>query len=108
MLSKGKSMRSLTMVGGVDRAILLKRLAMRVSVFFAGRAAIRMSKAVSARTAQCHADIAKSKLETPAWACRSSRNAVEMPVDEGALISLRIGHAAELSQYASRLVACIT
>ena len=52
-------MRSLTMVGGVDRAILLKRLAMRVSVFFAGRAAIRMSKAVSARTAQCHADIAK-------------------------------------------------
>jgi len=78
------------MVGGVDRAILLKRLAMRVSVFFAGRAAIRMSKVVSARTAQCHVDIAKSKLETPAWACRSSRNAVEMPAKNCGVRSFNI------------------
>ena len=49
----------ITSIGGVDQAILLKRLAMRVSVFFAGRAALRMSKVVSARTAQCHVDIAK-------------------------------------------------
>ena len=101
-------MRHLTVVGGVDAATLLKRLARHVRALFAGCAGKRMSKAVSARTAQRTADVAKSELETSACACRSSRNAVETHVDAAVLISKRANHATNLSQHASRLVACIT
>lgn len=52
-------MRHLTVVGGVDRAILLKRLAMGVSAFFAGRTAKRMSKPVAALTAHRYAVVAR-------------------------------------------------
>lgn len=108
MLSTSESMTYLTVVGGVDRAALLNRLAMHVRALFAGCAAKRMSKAVSARTAQRNADVAKSELETPAWACRSSRNAVETPVDAAVLISPRINHIAKLLQCVAGLVVCIT
>ena len=101
-------MRHLTVVGGVDRAILLKRLAMGVSAFFAGRTAKCMSKPVAALTAHRNANVAKSKSTTPEWACRSGTNAVETPVDAGVLILPRINRAATLLQSASRLVACVT
>ena len=101
-------MRYLTVVGGVDGAILLKWLAMRVSAFFAGRAAKRMSKPVAAQTAHRNADVAKSESPTPEWACRSSTNAVEMPVGAGVLILPRINHVTTLLQSAFRLVACLT
>ena len=76
-------MRYLTMLGGVEAAILLKWLAMRVRGFFAGRAAKPMSKSVAAQTAHRNANVAKSELPIPEWACRSSINAVESPVDAG-------------------------
>ena len=108
MIFRGESMRSLTVVGGVNGAILLKGLAMGVSAFIAGHAAKQMSKAVSARTAQRNADVTKLESPTPAWASQLSTNSVETPVDAGVLISPQINHAAKLSQYVSRLVACMT
>ncbi len=61
------------MVAGAEAAILLKRLAIRVSAYFAGRAAELMSKAVAVavavQSAQLNADVAKSELQTPVRAC---------------------------------------
>ncbi len=57
------------MVAGAEAAILLKRLAIRVSAYFAGRAAKLMSKAVAVHSAQLNADVAKSELQTPVRAC---------------------------------------
>jgi len=54
------------MLGGVEAAILLKWLAMRVRGFFAGRAAKLMSKVVAAHSVQRNVNVAKSELETPA------------------------------------------
>jgi len=76
-------MRQLTEAGGVDALTLFKRLTMRVSSSFAGRSAKRMSKPVAAQTAHRNADVAKLELPTAEWACRSSTNAVEAPVDAG-------------------------
>ena len=59
MLSTGESMTSLTVVGGVDAAILFKWLAMRVSIFLAARAAKRMSEPVAAQPARRNPDRAE-------------------------------------------------
>ena len=56
----------LMILGGVEAAILLKWLAMRVRGFFAGRAAKLMSKVVAAHSVQRNVNVAKSELETPA------------------------------------------
>ena len=96
-------MRHLTVVDGVEAAILLKWLAMCVRGFFAGRSAKRMSKPVAAQTAHRYAIVAKSKSTTPEWACRSGTNAVEMPVGAGVLILPRINHVTTLLQSAFRL-----
>ena len=103
MIFRGESRRYLTVVDGVEAAILLKWLAMRVRGFFAGRSAKPMSKSVAAHIAHRNANVAKSELQTPAWACRSSTNAVEMPVGAGVLILPRINHVTTLLQSAFRL-----
>ncbi len=59
MLSTAESMTSLTVVGGVHRAALWKRLAMRVSIFLAARAAKRMSEPVAAQPARRKTDRAE-------------------------------------------------
>jgi len=67
-----------------------------------------LSKAVVVHAAQHHASVPKSEFETPSSACQSSTNAVEMLLNLGVSISLRIAHVAKLLQYLSTLVVRIT
>lgn len=66
------------------------------------------SKAVVVDTVQHHASMPKSELETPSSACQSSTNAVEMLLNAGVSISLRIAHVAKSLQYLATLVVRIT